>query len=40
MERGEWKGAIPIEMIVGKGDARDEIVDYVETSKVSVCVSQ
>ena len=27
------KGEIPVEMIVGKGDARDEIVDFVKSSK-------
>ncbi|RKP19028.1 adenine nucleotide alpha hydrolases-like protein [Rozella allomycis CSF55] len=29
---------IPVEMIVGKGDARDEIVDYVETVKVDALI--
>lgn len=31
-------GVIPCELVVGRGDTRDEIVDYVEASKADLLI--
>ena len=35
---GGDKDAVPVELIVGKGDARDEIVDFIDSVKVIVII--
>ncbi len=35
---GSGASSIPCELIVGRGDTRDEIVDYVEASKADMLI--
>jgi nucleotide-binding universal stress UspA family protein len=35
---GGDKTAVPVELVVGKGDARDEIVDYIDSVKADLLV--